>query len=241
MSGPLIGITGRRQMGVPGTPPSLYGIVAFTYFADYCGAVAAMGGVPILLSFNTPPEAVADRLDGVVLSGGEDVDPRRYGGTPSPFQTPLDPDRDEYELTLLRAALDRRLPLLAICRGAQLLNVALGGTLVPHLPPDSGEGHSYLGYPRGRRSHAVRIAEDSRTAGVLGTDLVVNSYHHQAVDRVGAGLRAVGHAPDGVVEAIEMDDAPVIGVQWHPEMFAEPDPLFGWLVDEAKNHQGETV
>ncbi|GAA2907088.1 hypothetical protein GCM10010517_73440 [Streptosporangium fragile] len=241
MSGPLIGVTGRRLLGVPDIPPSLHGIVAYGYFADYSAAVAAAGGVPVLLPFDTHPELVADRLDGVVLAGGEDVDPRRYGGTPSPFQTLLDPVRDEYEITLVRTALERRLPLLGICRGSQLLNVALGGTLVPHLPPDSGEGHSYLGYPRGHRSHPVRVAEGSRTAGVLGTDLAVNSYHHQAVDRVGAGLRAVAHAPDGVVEAIEMDGAPVIGVQWHPEMFAEPDPLFGWLVDEAKNYQGDTA
>jgi putative glutamine amidotransferase len=241
VTAPLIGITGRRQIGMPDMPAVVADAVVYSYFADYPAAVAEAGGVPFLLPVGVQPELVADHLDGVLLTGGEDVDPRRYGGTPGPFQTQLDPVRDEFETALVRAAVERGLPLLAICRGVQVLNVAMGGTLLEHLPPDVGEGHSFYGYPRSHRSHPIRVDADSSLAGILGTELSVNSYHHQAVDTVGSGLRVVARASDGVIEGIEAEDGVVIGVQWHPEMFTDLDPLFGWLVDRAKNVSGENA
>lgn len=216
-------------------PPFLADALTYSYFADYSTGVAAAGGVPFLIPMVSPPQAFADHLDGVLLTGGEDVDPRRYGATPGPYQTALDPVRDEFEVQLVKAALERKLPLLAICRGTQVLNVAMGGTLVQHLAPDSGEGHSFFGYPRPYRTHPVRIEADSNLARILGPELNVNSYHHQAVASVGSGLRVVARAPDGVIEGIETDDGGVLGVQWHPEMFTDVDPLFGWLIDRAKN------
>ncbi len=235
MSAPLIGITGGRQRGMLGVPAPVTDSLVYTYFADYSVAVSKAGGTPVLLPLDGPVDRVVDRLDGVLLTGGEDVDPRRYGSTPGPFQTPIDPLRDEYEIALVKAALDWGLPVLAICRGGQLLNIALGGTLIAHLPPDAGEGHSYRGYPRAHRAHRVGVMIGSTLESIVGSELFVNSYHHQAVAQLGTGLVAVAQAPDQVIEAIELSGRDVLGVQWHPEMFAEPDPLFDWLVDRAKN------
>ncbi|GLY65868.1 gamma-glutamyl-gamma-aminobutyrate hydrolase family protein [Amycolatopsis taiwanensis] len=231
---PLIGLSGRRQLAGPSAPPSLADAVVEVFFADYAASVAAAGGIPVLLSMDSDPRAVVDRLDGLLLSGGADIDPRRYGRAPGPEATPLDPRRDAFEFALLEAATTSGLPVLGICRGAQLINLSRGGTLVPHLPPDAGEAHSFLGYPRGHRAHPVALAEGSIPHALFGANVTVNSLHHQAVDEVGHGLRVVGRAPDGVVEAIEADGAPTLGVQWHPEMFDTTDPLFHWLVDQAR-------
>lgn len=170
--------------------------------------------------------------------GGRTVDPRRYGQAPGPWQTPIDPVRDAYEIALVEAALGLGRPVLAICRGLQLLNVALGGTLRQHLAPDVGEAHFFVGYPRSHRHHQVDIVEGSRLSAVLGRSVLVNSYHHQSIDRPGQGLDVVAEARDGVVEAVESGNRPVLGVQWHPEMFDEVDGLFVWLVDQATNQIG---
>lgn len=236
---PLIGISGRRQLAGPGFPPVVEDASVEVFFADYARSVAAAGGVPVLLSAESEPAGVAGWLDGLVLSGGADLDPRSYGRTPGPQAGPAEPRRDEFEFALLDAAWASRLPVLGICRGAQLINVARGGTLVPHLPPDTGEGHSFLGYPRNHRAHPVAFTAGSVPHSLFGTGISVNSLHHQAVEEVGEGLRAIGRAPDGVIEAIEAEHAPVLGVQWHPEMFDEPDPLFFWLVDRARRDRRE--
>jgi gamma-glutamyl-gamma-aminobutyrate hydrolase PuuD len=190
---------------------------------SYVDCIAAAGGVPVLL----PPvpagaaEAVA-AVGALVLSGGADVDPERYGEALHPA-TVLRPDRDDWELALLQAALDRDIPVLAICRGAQVLNVACGGTLHQHLPevtdhPGHLPGHGVYG------ASLVRVLPGSRLAGIVGTALEVPCYHHQAVDRVGAGLVATAWAEDGTVEAVEhTGHRLVLGVQWHPEQPVPPD------------------
>ncbi|MGB3483313.1 MAG: gamma-glutamyl-gamma-aminobutyrate hydrolase family protein [Mycobacterium sp.] len=238
-SGPLIGVTGRRQPAGPSVVPVVQDALVEMYFVDYAAGIARAGGLPVHLSMAGDPEATVARLDAVVLSGGADVDPRRYGATPGPFATGFEPVRDDYELAVLNAAWVRGIPVLGICRGAQLINVGRGGTLVPHLPADSGEAHSFLGYPRQRRVHPVDLAAGSVPHRLYGDRVFVNSLHHQAVDQVGDDLVVTGRAPDGVVESIEAVDAPIVGVQWHPEMLDGTDPLFAWLVEAAasKNRQ----
>lgn len=182
--------------------------------AGYPRLVQASGGSAVLLPPDDPAYAaeVVARLDGLVIAGGPDVDPQRYGAARDPRSGPPAPERDAWELALIRAALAAGTPLLGICRGMQLLNVALGGTLVQHL-----EGH--VGAVGTFGEHPVTTVPGTRCATVLpgGTD--VPTYHHQAVDRIGEGLVVSAHALDGTVEAVELPDpAWVLGVQWHPEM-----------------------
>ncbi|MEU0898461.1 gamma-glutamyl-gamma-aminobutyrate hydrolase family protein [Streptomyces massasporeus] len=156
-------------------------------------------------------EAVA-RLDGLVIAGGPDVEPVRYGAEREPRTGPPAPERDAWELALIEAALAARVPLLGICRGMQLLNVALGGTLVQHI-----DGHAEVVGVFG--GHAVKPVPGSLYAGVVPEETFVPTYHHQAVDRLGEGLVPSAYAADGTVEAVELPSADwVLGVQWHPEM-----------------------
>jgi len=191
----------------------------------YLDAVSAAGGTPVLVPPLADPSAavaaaVIARLDGLLLSGGRDVPPSRYGQAPHPASEPMDPRRDAWDMRLLECALAQgRLPVLGICLGAQQLNVALGGTLVQHVP-DLGGGLEHRAPEAGDRLHAVTLVPGSRLAAVLGKDTVdVTTRHHQAVDRVGRGVVAVARAPDGLVEAIEGVDPGrfFVGVQWHPE------------------------
>jgi putative glutamine amidotransferase len=158
---------------------------------------------------------------GLVLTGGEDVDPVHYGMAPHERLGEVHPERDAFEIALVRAAHARRLPLLAICRGIQIANVAMGGTLVQDLPTEWARPLPHDGdWPRDRRVHGVRALAGSRLAAALGAEsLDVNSFHHQAVARLGEGFTAVAHAPDGVIEGIEWagNDWWMVGVQWHPE------------------------
>jgi putative glutamine amidotransferase len=192
---------------------------------DYVRSVEAAGAVPLVLPTQEPgaAEAILDRLDGLVLSGGIDVDPALYGCAPHPKLGRVDRARDEFEIALTRLALQRDLPLFAICRGQQLLNVATGGTLVQDIPSvvAGAVAHDAPGR-RTRRSHAVEVAPGSRLAEILGPGpLLVNSFHHQSIDRLGLGLEVTGRSPgDGVIEAVEMKGRSfVVGVQWHPESF----------------------
>lgn len=235
MAAPLIGVTGgRTDLGsFPGTPAALRHLTVDTAISAYAEKISEAGGVPVhLVRAGRAADALA-AVHGLVIVGGGDVDPRRYGATPGPSSTDLDPGRDEHEIDLITGALARGVPILAICRGIQVLNVALGGTLLAHLAPDSGEAHSFLGYPPHHPVHRVSIRPDTQLHELLGPEAMVNSFHHQAVDRPGADVMVTATADDGVTEAVEVAGADVIGVQWHPEMMRDGGALFGWLTDRA--------
>ncbi|HEX6713678.1 MAG TPA: gamma-glutamyl-gamma-aminobutyrate hydrolase family protein [Thermoleophilaceae bacterium] len=212
---------------------------------SYLDAVAAAGAIPVILA-PLPArrlEAIIERLDGICLSGGPDLEPACYGSEAHPELGPTEPEVDLFELGLVRAARRRRLPILAICRGMQVLNVARGGTLVQHLP-DLGDGIAHRQpSPASEPSHGVALAAESRLARLVGAERIdVNSFHHQAIDRLGAGLEPVAWADDGVIEAVEAPgDAFTLGVQWHAECLTdrpEHAGLFMSLVDAAEEHAG---
>ena len=234
---PLIGLSGRRWPveRVPYLPQdALHGEEVDLHLSEYPKGISAVGGLPVQLTRDADPADMVTRLDGLVMTGGADPDPTLYGEAPHPELGEIEPDRDEWELRLIRAALDRRLPLLCVCRGAQLLNIALGGSLVQHL--DQSDSHAMLSTLRTARCHTVKVSAGSRLESLYGTDVATNSLHHQAVGRPGKGVIVTGTAEDGVIEGFELDGRPeVLAVQWHPEMLAEqPDPAFAWLVAEAR-------
>lgn len=191
---------------------------------NYVRSIEGAGLLPVIVPPLTHPDDAGKLLDacgGLLLTGGEDVDPARYGAVPHPTTGEPNVPRDETELALLFAARERKMPVLAICRGIQLLNVALGGTLVQDLPSErpSTINHDESS-ERTERSHAVALAEGSLVAQATGARVImVNSYHHQAADRVAPGLRISATAPDGTVEGLEVEDPSwwVLAVQWHPE------------------------
>lgn len=187
----------------------------------YVDAVRAVGCVPFLLPpGEEDPGDVLDALDGLLLCGGGDLHPSIFGGEHHEAQFSVCLERDRFDLTLARAALERRMPLLAICRGMQVLNVALGGNLHVHLPDVLGEEILHRRSEDEPVRHPVRLDPNSRLAALCGSpDIVVTSWHHQAIDRLGEGLRPVAWAEDGTVEAVEVEGHPeVVAVQWHPEV-----------------------
>ncbi len=229
MGRPVVGITTYRETARWG----VWNCPAVLVPADYVRQVSGAGGVPVLLPPIADDVEVLDRLDALVLAGGADVDPARYGAERSPRSGPAAADRDEAELALLAAAVERDLPVLAVCRGLQLLTVLRGGTLVQHLPDVVGSD-VHVPAPGVYGDNAVRVAPGSRLAGLVGTDAVWACHHHQAVDRLGQGLTAVAWAADGTVEAAELDAARfVIGVQGHPEV-GDDARLFRGLLEAAR-------
>jgi putative glutamine amidotransferase len=187
----------------------------------YVDAVRAAGGAPLLLPPGEPtPGRLLDALAGVVFAGGGDLHPGRWGGGRHASSYSICDERDAFELALMEEALARSLPTLAICRGTQLLNVLLGGDLIGHLPDAVGEAVPHRASQLEPIRHAVRLAPGSRLAAIYGAErLEVSSWHHQAVGRLGRGLRAVAWSEDGVVEALEHEAAPrLLAVQWHPEL-----------------------
>jgi putative glutamine amidotransferase len=217
---------------------------------DYIEGVAEAGGIPVVL----PPvgeartaEVVIGGLDGLLLSGGSDLHPGYYGEEPIPELGATIPERDAFEMALLEHALRRQIPILGICRGMQILNVALGGTLYQDLPSQM-DHMVLLGHrqetPKWQPTHEVEVDGGSKVAQILGTDeLKVNSYHHQAIKDLASGLIAVAYAPDGVIEAVESGDLAkrwMIGVQWHAEAMRDAGPehrnLFEAHVCAAKRH-----
>jgi len=225
----VVGITTYRETARWG----VWDCPAVLVPADYVRQVSAAGGIPVLLPPIPDDVEVLGRLDAVVFAGGADVDPERYGAERSPRSGPAAVDRDEAELALLEAAVSRDLPVLAVCRGLQLLTVLRGGSLVQHLPDVVGND-AHVPSPGTYGDNAVRIAPGSRLAGLLGTKAVWACHHHQAVDRLGEGLTAVAWAEDGTVEAAELDGARfVVGVQGHPEV-GDDARLFEGLVEVAR-------
>jgi len=208
----------------------------------YADSIARAGGLPVLLPPLPGISEVLGRLDGLVLSGGGDVDPARYGALQDAKTDPANEPRDSAEIALSMAALAAGLPLLGICRGLQVINVALGGTLHQHLPDVVGtEVHSPQVSSYG--DHKVSVAPRSRLAAVLGrTELAVPTHHHQAADKLGAGLVATAWTDDGIIEAAEFEnaaDAPfMLAVQWHPEA-GDDLSLFSGLVAAAADRQQE--
>ena len=217
-------------VAITATAKSVNGANRVVLNAAYVRALEGAGIVPLVVPPLAHPEFAArllERVDGLVLTGGEDVDPSRYGAARHEASGLAQAERDATELALVAAARERRLPTLAICRGIQLLNVALGGTLVQDLPSERGTGAAHdPGGERSARTHDVTVAGGTRLAAAVGgaTRLTVNSFHHQAVDRVAEPLRVTACSPDGVVEATETAaDDPwwVLAVQWHPEELTE--------------------
>ena len=206
--------------------------------ADYVRAVERAGGRPLLV----PPseEAIEETLDsvhGLIFSGGSDLDPSMYGQEPHPETQGVVADRDRAELALLEAALARDMPVLAVCRGSQVLNVALGGDLVQHLPEVVGhDDHKHT--PGEWSDHDVTLEPETRLGGLLGDHAPVKSHHHQGFGRLGDGLREAAHADDGTIEALEDPSKRfAFGVLWHPEA-GEDQRLFEALVDEAREYRG---
>lgn len=242
---PLIGVTSselRRKKQVRlrrhGEPPQTEMALGLTYLQAIVGA----GGLPVILT-PVPPaelEALLARLDGLVLSGGPDLDPRTYGQAPHEQLGPTESHIDDFELSLCAAAVQANTPLLGICRGLQALNVATGGTLHQHVPEvvPSDILHRH-GQPGHTATHAVTITPGSRLAALIGEQpLQVNSFHHQAIDRVASDLRVVAHAADGLIEAVEGSGPGwLFGVQWHAEALTEQPrhlALFEGLVSAAR-------
>ena len=204
----------------------------YTLHQNYIDALAAAGAAPILLPLTLDEAAnqtIFDRLDAIVLAGGDDVNPACYGQAPHPKTEVPDQDRDKLEISLTRWAIERHKPLMAICRGIQLLNVAAGGTLI-HDIADCVPGALHHTYPydapelRGKPTHAVTIESGSRLSTVFGTRAQTNSFHHQALADIPNDFRVVARAADGIVEAIERQNGSLIfGVQWHPEDMYDTD------------------
>src|SRR5829696_5350704 len=250
---PLIGVTTsevRRPEITHPLPESEPPQPELALGMPYVRALARSGAIPVVLP-PLPLELIPGLLAplaGVCLSGGPDIDPAAYGAERSPDLGPVEPDLDAFELAVARHADAAGLPVLGICRGAQALNVARGGSLHQHLPAfaDGSVDHRQSA-PGWAVTHDVRVEPGSRLARVLGAEaLSVNSFHHQAVDRLGAGLRAVAWAPDGTVEGIEAEgERLVLGVQWHAETLDEVERpqarLFGALVDAARDRRGALV
>ncbi|MFL5954551.1 MAG: gamma-glutamyl-gamma-aminobutyrate hydrolase family protein [Gaiellaceae bacterium] len=232
MGKPVVGITTYLTPAAWGA----WNLEAALVPASYVRAVERAAGVPLLVPPGAAYEETLDRLDGLIFSGGSDVDPELYGAAPHDETVGIFRERDEFELGLMRAALDRDLPLLAICRGSQVLNVALGGDLEQHVP-DRVHTDVHKEKPGVFAEHDVDVLPDTRLGSILGARADVKSHHHQGYGALGTGLREAARAPDGTVEALE-DPARrfTVGILWHPEE-GEDGALFEALVREAATYR----
>ncbi len=230
MARPVIGITASIDHRGPA-----YG-ETYSLTRKYAEGVLRAGGTPLIVPHNLDEEAlhaVLGRLDGVLLSGGGDIDPALFSEETHPATCGIEPDRDRVELTLVRWLVERDIPCLAICRGIQVLNVALGGTLVQDIPSQvpAAVPHSFdrQTTPRNYLAHLVKIDPSSQLARIMRLEVAqTNSWHHQAIKQVADRLRVTAVAPDGVIEAVEIPEQRfTIGVQWHPE----------WLFEEMAEHR----
>lgn len=236
---PLIGITSYLEQAQTG----VWDVRASFLPQVYLNAVTDVGGTAVVL----PPQPVTPEaargivaaLDGLVLSGGADVDPARYGAEPHERTGAPRTDRDEFEAALIEAAIEAELPILGICRGAQMLNVEFGGTLVQHLPDVVGDERYQIGAGVFNEIE-VEVDEGTRIAELYGDDRRANAhlYHHQAIGEVGDGLEVTSRTEDGVIESIEIPSLPFgVAVQWHPEENTADRRLFQGLVDAARTHR----
>lgn len=241
---PLIGITALHDTS---------GILAKTpvqaQLPSYLKAIAGAGGAPVIIPLDLEDKvlkAILERLDGLVLPGGPDVSPALYGEEPHKELGHVDEELDRTELALARWTVNADRPLLAICRGIQVLNVALGGTLYQDIAaqlPNALEHHRFgsRGYPSNDRAHTVTVAPDSRLAAVLGAvEVITNSRHHQAIKTPAPALRVVAHTSDGLIEGVEIPAARfAVGVQWHPENLVDENPhmhrLFETFIEAARD------
>jgi putative glutamine amidotransferase len=235
---PLIAVVGRRSAKAQGVRTEA--VAVGRRYLDALRRSGAIGAVLAPDELSSALPEILGRFDGLVLAGGGDIDPDRYGDIAVEQVRGVDPVHDDAELAATAAALELGLPLLAICRGAQVLNVALGGTLHQHLPQPSDDLWRPDSVAHGGHLHETAVAAGSRLAGALGTTRpVCASFHHQALAQLGAGLHVVARADDGVVEGVELEGsgAWVVGVQWHPEDTAASDAqqqrLFDTFVAEA--------
>lgn len=238
MPDPIIGLTTSRSV-------SATGVSQFSLYEVYIQAVQRAGGIPILIPANTSPSAleqILPHLDGLLLTGGGDIDPAHFDGQAHPRVYDIDPERDDLELALVQRAARSDLPFLGICRGAQVINVALGGTLYT----DIGDQHPQHprhdfspGWPRSYPAHLVSVKDNSRLFHLLNSSTVeVNSLHHQGILDVAPALQASAFAPDGLVEGVELPGHVFgVGVQWHPEWLVDSAPmqsLFRAFVESAR-------
>ena len=213
------------------------GLTFDLHFADYGRSVALAGGLPVELTRDADVHEMVSHLDGLVLSGGADIEPSRYGAAAVDELGETEPERDAWEFALYDAARSKGIPVLAICRGFQLVNVAHGGTLNQHVELDDGAGHPQWEVDGRETTHAVSCRASSLAARVVGESLEVNSLHHQTVETLGDGLVVGAVASDGVIEAFSTLDQAVLAVQWHPELLPAPDPTFTWLVKSAAEYR----
>jgi putative glutamine amidotransferase len=228
-----------------GDRPAIIGVTRCSKLEDYLASVEQTGARARVLEVTESPRKILNEVDGILLTGGGDVDPVFYKEDRHPLTDDAEPGRDEFEIDLARRAMSDNIPMLAICRGAQVLNVAAGGTLVQDIPSaiESDLTHSVT-EPKNLECHDIDVVAGSKLSTVLGGRLNpacgcrVNSRHHQSVGRPGAGLVVNARAADGVIEGIEKPDAAFcVGVQWHPENFwrsGEFKPLFEAFVDAAR-------
>jgi len=237
MTGPWVGLVAYH---LPAGRVAKWLVGGYGVPENYVDAVRRAGGHPVLVlpGEDASPSELLERVDALVLVGGGDVDPARYGGGSDQRTYGVEPDRDRLEVDLLRAADARGVPTLAICRGMQVMNVAFGGTLISHIPDRPGMLEH--GTPSGEdhRTHLVKAAPDSLLSRAAGADVLeCSTHHHQGVDALGENLVATGWSDDGLVEAIERPSGWMLGVQWHPEDTADRDPaqqrLFDAVVSRA--------
>lgn len=240
---PLIGITSYLEQAQTG----VWNVRASFLPEVYIRAVTDAGGTVVVL----PPQQVDERaaarmlesLDGLIVAGGADIDPRRYGQQPHEKTGRPRKDRDEFEDALIRKAIETDLPLLGICRGAQMLNVALGGDLIQHVPDVVGDERYQLGAAQ-FNTVEVTVEPGTRIAEVYGDDLTAQAplYHHQAIGTLAHGLTVTSRTADGIIEAVEKRDASFcVAVQWHPEEYAEDRRLFAGLVKAALGHAASRI
>lgn len=234
---PIIGLTTyleQAQTGVWDVPASFLPKVYFE-------AVNRAGAIAVLLPPQPADDAaiarILDGLDGLILTGGKDVDPARYGQQPHPTTDAPRRDRDGFEDALLRGAIDRELPFLGICRGAQVLNVSLGGTLLQHLPEIVGSDRYNIG---GGNFNEVPVAvvPETELAELIGAGVSAKVYHHQAIDRLADGLTVSARSDDGIIQGVELRSVPFgVAVQWHPEESTDDIRLFEGLTEAAKAYR----